>query len=340
MKRGSLVAIFSTRPLPNICAREYKAMVELEQRRLRSIGQGLDRTHGLIIPVIFRGEKTLPAEIKDQRLCYDFADPRLGRFMTTDPLGGGVADPQSLNRYAYVLNDPLQFVDPSGLCLPGIDICIPSVPACVTFSCVSVGGGGGFGGGGNGGVVCSFAAAISIQGHAYLTKSCGNTQGGGGGGGGGGGARSPQSPKPSLLDCTINISNKITISNAIAHIPGLGSHLQEGSWGRTALDILGGGNAVAGLLSVGRTIFGNSASGTELAQTGASIMADPSMGLNPAIRAAGGQGIPSALEAVESGGGALTDAAAEGATGIGLIKLGVDALTTLGSFGYCAFTSH
>jgi hypothetical protein len=56
------------------CAREYKAMVELERRRLALLGQGLDRTHGLIIPVIFRGEKILPAELREHRQYYDFAD--------------------------------------------------------------------------------------------------------------------------------------------------------------------------------------------------------------------------------------------------------------------------
>jgi RHS repeat-associated protein len=45
-----------------------------------------------------------------------FYNPRLGRFMTPDPLGGGLGDPQSLNRYAYVLNDPANLTDPSGLC--------------------------------------------------------------------------------------------------------------------------------------------------------------------------------------------------------------------------------
>jgi RHS repeat-associated protein len=39
-----------------------------------------------------------------------------GRFMSPDPLGGSVANPQSLNRYAYVLNNPLNWVDPLGLC--------------------------------------------------------------------------------------------------------------------------------------------------------------------------------------------------------------------------------
>jgi RHS repeat-associated protein len=41
----------------------------------------------------------------------------LGRFMTPDPLlnSGHPANPQSWNRYAYVLNNPLSNIDPTGL---------------------------------------------------------------------------------------------------------------------------------------------------------------------------------------------------------------------------------
>jgi RHS repeat-associated protein len=39
----------------------------------------------------------------------------LGRFASPDPLGGGLSNPQSLNRYAYVLNNPANLVDPLGL---------------------------------------------------------------------------------------------------------------------------------------------------------------------------------------------------------------------------------
>jgi RHS repeat-associated protein len=39
----------------------------------------------------------------------------LGRFMSPDPMGGHLENPQSLNRYAYVLNNPLSLTDPTGL---------------------------------------------------------------------------------------------------------------------------------------------------------------------------------------------------------------------------------
>ncbi len=38
-----------------------------------------------------------------------------GRWTTPDPLAGSIADPQSLNRYSYVQNDPVNLVDPTGL---------------------------------------------------------------------------------------------------------------------------------------------------------------------------------------------------------------------------------
>jgi RHS repeat-associated protein len=39
----------------------------------------------------------------------------MGRFMSPDPLGGDLTNPQSLNKYAYVLNNPLTNTDPTGL---------------------------------------------------------------------------------------------------------------------------------------------------------------------------------------------------------------------------------
>src|SRR5882724_2192761 len=41
---------------------------------------------------------------------------RYARFSSTDPLSGSIADPQSLNRYAYSRNDAINVIDPLGLC--------------------------------------------------------------------------------------------------------------------------------------------------------------------------------------------------------------------------------
>lgn len=41
-------------------------------------------------------------------------DPRLGRFMTPDPVTPDLTNPQALNRYSYVLNNPLRYDDPTG----------------------------------------------------------------------------------------------------------------------------------------------------------------------------------------------------------------------------------
>ena len=42
-------------------------------------------------------------------------NPLWGRFFSPDPVLGNLLQPQSWNRYAYVLNNPMNFIDPSGL---------------------------------------------------------------------------------------------------------------------------------------------------------------------------------------------------------------------------------
>ena len=41
-------------------------------------------------------------------------DPTLGRFLQADPHIQAPKNSQSYNRYAYVLNNPLSYTDPSG----------------------------------------------------------------------------------------------------------------------------------------------------------------------------------------------------------------------------------
>ncbi|MGC9397236.1 MAG: RHS repeat-associated core domain-containing protein [Anaerolineae bacterium] len=43
-----------------------------------------------------------------------YYDPALGRFIQADTIVPSPANPQSLNRYAYTLNNPLRYTDPTG----------------------------------------------------------------------------------------------------------------------------------------------------------------------------------------------------------------------------------
>src|SRR5260370_11847431 len=59
---------------------------------------------------------------RDMETGLDFAQARYysntqGRFTSVDPLQASVhpINPQSWNRYSYVLNNPLRLVDPSGM---------------------------------------------------------------------------------------------------------------------------------------------------------------------------------------------------------------------------------
>src|SRR6185312_6923405 len=57
---------------------------------------------------------------RDQETGLDYFGARyygsaLGRFTSPDPLGGSLLDPQTLNKYAYVRNNPLALTDPTGM---------------------------------------------------------------------------------------------------------------------------------------------------------------------------------------------------------------------------------
>jgi len=59
---------------------------------------------------------------RDSESSNDYAQARfyrwlLGRFFSLDPLSGSISDPQSLNRYTYVENNPINLTDPSGACI-------------------------------------------------------------------------------------------------------------------------------------------------------------------------------------------------------------------------------
>ena len=66
------------------------------------------------------------AKKRDNETGLDFFEARymsapLGRFMSPDPVAGNRANPQSLNRYTYALNNPLKYIDPTGMIVEWAD---------------------------------------------------------------------------------------------------------------------------------------------------------------------------------------------------------------------------
>ncbi|MCH8911075.1 MAG: VCBS repeat-containing protein [Chloroflexi bacterium] len=82
----------------------------------RPYGEAVDA--GAMVPATapefgFTGQRSLQAAG-----IYDYGsrmyDPALGRFLQPDSIVSEPFNPQSLNRYAYVLNDPINLIDPTG----------------------------------------------------------------------------------------------------------------------------------------------------------------------------------------------------------------------------------
>lgn len=72
-------------------------------------------------------------------------DPKLGRFLSADPVPGNPGDPQSLNPYSYAMNNPLTFTDPTGYSIVvalagGPSPLSPSTSPCTEPNCMVVTG--------------------------------------------------------------------------------------------------------------------------------------------------------------------------------------------------------
>ncbi len=72
-------------------------------------------------PIGLSNDRRFTGEQFDAETAYTFLraryyDPALGRFISKDPFDGVKKDPQTLNGYIYVGNNPVNLTDPSGKC--------------------------------------------------------------------------------------------------------------------------------------------------------------------------------------------------------------------------------
>lgn len=84
----------------------------------RTTGQGYSQPDGV--------RQNFTGSERDDETGLDFMQARYyaniqGRFMSVDPVVGLLSNPQSLNRYSYGLNNPLKFVDPTGMTVEWAD---------------------------------------------------------------------------------------------------------------------------------------------------------------------------------------------------------------------------
>jgi RHS repeat-associated protein len=93
------------------------------QDRLESVGKYYPFGEERNLPPLANDYVKFASYTRDSATSLDYADQRyysntLGRFMSTDPsfVSAAPANPQSWNRYSYVLGDPINGSDPQGLC--------------------------------------------------------------------------------------------------------------------------------------------------------------------------------------------------------------------------------
>jgi len=78
-------------------------------------------------------------EYTSQGLIYlraRYYDPATGRFLTKDPFPGITNQPASLHPYQYAANNPINYTDPTGHCIFGLDTMV-----CIAIALAGVAGG-------------------------------------------------------------------------------------------------------------------------------------------------------------------------------------------------------
>ncbi|MFN0140400.1 MAG: RHS repeat domain-containing protein [Pyrinomonadaceae bacterium] len=138
---GKLIAEYSTKPPPPNPTTSYTATDMLGSPRVITNALGEVTSRRDFMPFgeqVYSEPSYRPTSLKyntgddlrqkftgyqkDEETQLDFAEARMyqnkhGRFTAIDPLlaSGRSANPQTFNRYAYVMNNPLAYTDPTGL---------------------------------------------------------------------------------------------------------------------------------------------------------------------------------------------------------------------------------
>ena len=103
--------------------------------RYYPFGEARFSTSAMLTDKLFTGQRQI-AELGIYYYGARFYSPKLGRFLSPDTIIPGYANPQSLNRFSYVLNHPILYNDPSGHCI--WDVCIVEAGVVLVLGAAAV----------------------------------------------------------------------------------------------------------------------------------------------------------------------------------------------------------
>ncbi len=93
------------------------------EMRYYAFGETRLSTGTMFTDRLYTGQRQI-AELGIYHFNARFYSPKLGRFLSADTLMSGFANPQSLNRYSYVGNNPINANDPTGhYCVGDLEGC-------------------------------------------------------------------------------------------------------------------------------------------------------------------------------------------------------------------------
>ncbi len=85
------------------------------EMRYYAFGETRLSTGNMFTDRLYTGQRQI-AELGIYHFNARFYSPKLGRFLSADTLMSGFANPQNLNRFSYVANNPVRYTDPTGRC--------------------------------------------------------------------------------------------------------------------------------------------------------------------------------------------------------------------------------
>jgi len=85
----------------------------LGENRYFPFGETRVATGTILTDKLFTGQREM-AGLGIYHFNARFYSPKLGRFLSADTIVPSYANPQSLNRFSYVTNNPLRYIDPTG----------------------------------------------------------------------------------------------------------------------------------------------------------------------------------------------------------------------------------